>query len=60
MKITGIDGLSDAQIHAVVQQGATFVIYQYCISNHRYLQAAVGHSVHPARTERGHAGLGSR
>ena len=32
MKITGIEGLSDAQIHAEVQQGAKFVIYQYCIS----------------------------
>src|SRR6476619_2885340 len=32
MKITGIEGLSDAQIHAEVQHGAKFVIYQYCIS----------------------------
>src|SRR3954471_19703711 len=32
MKIIGIEGLSDAQIHQEVQQGAKFVIYQYCVS----------------------------
>jgi hypothetical protein len=32
MKITGIDGLSDAQIQHEIQQGAKFVIYQYCVS----------------------------
>jgi len=32
MKIVGTDGLSSEQIHTAVQQGARFVIYQYCVS----------------------------
>lgn len=32
MKIIGIDGLSPQQISSEVQQGAKFVMYQYCVS----------------------------
>jgi hypothetical protein len=32
MKIKGIDGLSQEQIQMELQQGAKFVMYQYCIS----------------------------
>jgi len=32
MKIVGIEGLDDQQIALELQQGARFVIYQYCIS----------------------------
>jgi hypothetical protein len=31
-KIQGIDGMSDAEIIAEVDQGARFVYYQYCVS----------------------------
>lgn len=32
IKITGIEGMSKAQIDFEVQRGARFVFYQYCIS----------------------------
>lgn len=32
MKITGIEGLTNNQIHNEVQRGGKFVFYQYCIS----------------------------
>lgn len=32
MKITGIEGLDSQQLVLELQQGAKFVIYQYCIS----------------------------
>jgi hypothetical protein len=32
MKIVGIDNISNEQIEAQLQQGAKFVVYQYCIS----------------------------
>jgi len=31
-EINGIDGLSDQEIHALVQQGAKFVYFEYAIS----------------------------
>lgn len=32
MKIKGIEGLTNEQVQAELQQGGKFVIYQYCIS----------------------------
>ena len=32
MKITGIEGMTDADIHFEIQRGGKFVIYTYCIS----------------------------
>ena len=32
MKIIGIEGMTDADIHAELQRGGKFVIYTYCIS----------------------------
>lgn len=32
MKIRGIEGLSDQEINAQLQNGARFVIFQYCVS----------------------------
>ena len=32
MKINGVEGLTDTQVQLELQQGARFVMYQYCVS----------------------------
>lgn len=32
MKIVGVEGLTNSQVQEQLQQGARFVVYQYCIS----------------------------